>query len=145
MTRLRFLLRAAAVSLGIAPAVVQAQTSSCRPADSTSIKMLAWVTNVVTGTDSGSVRQRAQMKLPQVAASKVTYVTDNRLCSKVVTPYNAETVMQDATGSVPPSGQLYVIKVGTVYLASDPAKSAGAFRVYVTLDNKYRVLAASLG
>ena len=119
--------------------------SACRPADSTSAVMVQWVTAVVTGTDGASIRQRNQMKLPQVAANQVSYVTDNKICSKLVAPYNTRTAMQDASGAVPASGKLYVIKVGTVYVACDPAKNAGEFFTYVTLDQKFRVLAASLG
>jgi hypothetical protein len=81
------------------------------------------------------------MKLPQVSASQITYVTDNRVCSKAVTPYNAKA----GIGSVSPSGKLYVIKVGSVYVANDPVKSAGEFTIFVTLDSKFRVLTSSLG
>ena len=132
--------------LGLPPTMLEGQVNSaCRPADATSTRMVQWLTAVVTGTDSTLVQLRTRMKLPQVAASQITYVTDNRICSKLVAPYNAETVMQDASGSVPPSGKLYVVKVGTVYVASDPIKTTGEYAQYVTLDGKFRVLAASLG
>ena len=81
------------------------------------------------------------MKLPRVSASEIAYVTDNRVCSKAVSPYNTNAGM----GSVAPSGKLYVIKVGTLYLANDPVKSAGEFTIFVTLDSKFRFLASSLG
>jgi hypothetical protein len=132
----------AGLALWVLPATLQAQaTSACRPADSTSVRMVKWLSNVVTGTDAGSTKQRDQMKLPVVDVSQITYVTDSKVCSKVVTPYNAKTVM----GSVTPSGKLYVVKVGSVYVAKDPVKAAGEFDVYVTVDSRYRVLASSLG
>jgi hypothetical protein len=122
-----------------------AMSSACRPADSTSASMVAWLTAVVTGTDSAAVEQRTQMKLPKVAASQITYVTDENVCSKALSPYNANSTMSGNGVSVPPSGQLYVVKVGTVYVARDPAKTAGEFVINVTLDSKFRFLAAVLG
>jgi hypothetical protein len=35
--------------------------------------MVTWLTSVVTGIDSASIEQRMHMKLPQVAASQITY------------------------------------------------------------------------
>jgi hypothetical protein len=107
--------------------------------------MLQWIKAVVTRTDVASVRQRNQMKLPKVPASQVRLITDNKVCIRLVAPYNARTVMQDSSGSVAPSGKLYVIKVGRVYVANDPVKDAGDFVVYVTLDSKFKVIASSLG
>ena len=147
MTR-RFLPIAVAIfALGFGSSRAAGQASACRPADPVSDRIIRWVTHIVTGTDAGSAQQRSQMALPQVGASQITYVTDNRVCSKALNPYNANSTMQDAaTGApVPPSGQIYVIQVGSVYVVTDPVKQAGEFRIYVTLDRKYSVLASSLG
>jgi hypothetical protein len=144
MTRLIMYALAALLVLGSSS--LYGQTSSaCRSSDSTSIRMVEWVTNVVTGTDSGSVRQRTQMKLPNVAASKIAYVTDTKVCTKLLSPYNANSALTDSGAPVSPSGNLYVIKVGNVYVASDPAKHWGDFMLLMTLDSKFRFLARSLG
>lgn len=131
--------------LGFAPAVVHAQNSACLPADSKSADMVTWLTNIVTGTDTASVQMRAQLKLPQVAASQVSYVTTNSVCSKVVSTYNANSGVTQGGVPVSPSGKLYVVKVGTVYVANDPVKTWGEFSIYVTVDSKYKLLASSLG
>ena len=107
--------------------------------------MVAWLSNIVTGTDSASVRQRAQMKLPQVAASQVVYVTDKNVCSKAVNLYNANSTVTRSGIPVNPSGKLYVVKVGTVYVARDPVKTWGHFVIYVIMDSKFKALASSLG
>ena len=62
-------------------------------------------------------------------------------------PYNAETAMQDTSTGAPiaPSASLYVVKAGTAYVVWDPAKSAGEYATYVTLDFKYKVLWAGIG
>jgi hypothetical protein len=134
-----------AIGFGPSPAVGQA--SACRPADAVSDRIIRWVTHVVTGTDDASTQQRNQMALPQVSASQISYVTDKTVCSKVLSPYNANSTMQEAATGAPvlPSGQVYVVKVGTVYVVNDPVKTAGEFTIYVTLDAKYKVLATSLG
>jgi hypothetical protein len=129
------------------PAVVVAQTSVCRPADAESALVLAWVKGIVTGTDSASLRQRTAMQLPQVSASQVTYVTDATTCSKVLTPYAASIGFKaPATGpGEVPSGKLYVVKVGTVYVATDPALRAGDFRLIATVSKQYKLLWQGLG
>jgi hypothetical protein len=129
------------------PALVAGQTSSCRPADDESSMVVAWVTAIVTGTDSASVQQRTAMQLPQVTANQISYVTDNRVCSKIVTPYNANVGFQAPTTGPgeTPSGQLHVVKVGTVYVVSDPALRAGDFRLLATLDRQYKLLWKGLG
>jgi hypothetical protein len=107
--------------------------------------MLTWVTSIVTGTDTASVHMRAQLKLPTVAANKISYVTTTSVCNKVVSVYNANSPITQDGVPVSPSGQLYVVKVGTVYVANDPVKTFGEFMIYVTVDSKYKPLASSLG
>jgi len=148
MIRLRWCFTVAAVLVGLGPLDSAAQTpSACRPADSVSVRMLSWVKSIVTGTDPGAVQQRTAMQLPQVAADQITYVTDKQVCSKAVSPYNANAGYQTTgTGtSEAPSGRLYVVKVGTAYVVNDPAIGGGKFGIYVTLDSRYRVLWHGLG
>src|SRR6476661_2582887 len=102
-----------------------AQQSSCRAADSVSAGLMRWVTRIATSSDPASTMTRNLMQIPQVSANKISYVTSNTVCSKIVGPYNSVTEIRDSTTDAPiaPSGQLYVIKVGTVYVALDPVKS----------------------
>jgi hypothetical protein len=87
------------------------------------------------------------MKIPQVSASNIGYGTTTNVCSKIVGPYNSVTGIRDATTNVPiaRSGRLYVIKVGTVFVALDPVKTAGEYALYGTLDSKYKVLFHGMG
>ena len=145
---IRWCLVVAVVLVGLKPLNAAAQGSSaCRPADSASVRILSWVRSIVTGTDPASAKQRTAMRLPQVGTDQITYVTDKQVCSKAVSPYNANAAYQTTgTGTAEaPSGQLYVVKVGTVYVVKDPAIGAGKFGIYVTLDSRYRVLWHGLG
>jgi hypothetical protein len=81
----------AGLSLCFAPALLQGQaTFACRPADSTSVRLVQWLSSIVAGTDGAQVQQRNQMKLLRVSASQISYVTDNKVCSKAVNPYNTK-------------------------------------------------------
>jgi hypothetical protein len=107
--------------------------------------MMSWLTHIVTGTDPASVHMRAQLKLPQVAASRLSYVSTDSVCNKVLAVYDANSGMTQGGVPVPPSGRIYVVKVGSVYVAQDPVKTFGEFSTYVTVDSKYNLLATSLG
>jgi hypothetical protein len=134
------------VLLWLAPGFLPAQ-SACRPADSTSAEVVGWVTGIVTGTDSVAVQQRQAMQLPSVSTSQISYVTDSRICSKMVAPYNANVGFQPpASGpGEAPSNQLHVVKVGTMYVVTDPALRAGAYHMFATIDKQYHVLWWGLG
>lgn len=144
MRRLFFTLIPALAALGYTP-LADAQSSACRPADSASARIITWLTNIVTGTDTASVHMRSQLKLPQVAASQVSYVAASSVCNKVVTVYNTNSKITQDGVAVAPSGKIYVVKVGTVYVAQDPVKTFGEWSLYVTVDSKYKFLARSLG
>ncbi len=130
-----------------AAAHLQAQMSACRPADAVSAEMVADIRRIATGTDSTTAEHRRLMGIPQVSANQVAYVTDKVVCNKAVPVYNAATRTLDAnTGQEVqlPSGQLYVVKAGTVYVVWDPVKKAGSYRRYVTLSKRYKVLANTM-
>jgi hypothetical protein len=121
--------------------------SSCRPPDEASERMLQWVKNIATGTDEHAADVREHTRIPFVSASQITYVTSQSVCNKALSPYNARAATQDAStgASIAPSGSLYIVKAATVYVVWDPAKSAGEYAYYVTLDSKYKVLWAGIG
>lgn len=97
--------------------------------------------NVVTSTDTGIVAVRQRQQLPAVAASQVTYVTDNAVCATVEQPYSAAL----AGNGITPSLQVYVIKIGTVYVVWDPVQRGGEFQTFMTVSSKYKILAKRSG
>jgi hypothetical protein len=117
MTRIRCLLWAALLLLPVPHMLAAQGASACRPADAISADLVADVVRIATGTDALNAQLRQNRAIPQVSASKVSYVTDNTVCAKVLPVYNANTRSFDANtgGEVStPTGQLYVVKVGTV-------------------------------
>ena len=79
-------------------------------------------------------RQRQQ--LPAVAASQVTYVTDDSICAKAEVAYTAGLAGIGLT----PSLRVHVIRVGDVYVVWDPAQRMGEFGIFMTLSSDYKVL-----
>jgi len=82
-----------------------------------------------------------------MTGAQVTQVTDKSICSKVLTVYKANVQNGDAaTGApIPSSGRLYVFKVGTLYVARDPAQDVGEFSIWVTVDSRYKLLGSGMG
>jgi hypothetical protein len=66
------------------------------------------------------------------------FVTDTRLCTKARDAYTAAIKRTDG---VPPSGRVYVIELGGVYVVHDPVQVTGEFQIQMTLSRNYRVLA----
>ena len=126
--------------LGAIARAASAQTvSPCRPLDDGGQATLDWVRSTATGTDSSAITSRANLKIPQVAASKVSYVTDSRICQQAVSAYAA-------AAGVPAAGRaVYLIKVGTVYVIKDPTVFMGEWWYSVTADSKFKILARFTG
>lgn len=116
-------------------------SATCRAADSMAVVMVNAYKEIATSTDSIVVASRQRQQLPAVAASQVSYVTDNAICSKVEAPYSAAL----SGNGIVPSLQVHVIKVGTVYVVWDPVQVHGDYQAYMTISNKYKVLAKRSG
>ena len=142
---------AALAALSLAPAVAEvgapadaqqvqqgAAAAVCGPADDLGRHLRDMVIHVATSTDPNVSQSRTRMKIPQVAASEVTMVADNRVCGKAGSAYVADITRNDG---VKPSGQVYVVKVGTVYVVADRAQVFGEWILARTLSGTYEVLA----
>jgi hypothetical protein len=125
--------------LTITPEALAQAVSPCRPLDDGGQATLNWVRTTATSTDSSAIRSRTNLKIPKVAASKVSYVTDTRLCQQAVNAYSA-------AAGVPATGRsVYLVKVGTVYVIKDPTKLAGEWWYSMTADSKFRILVKFTG
>jgi hypothetical protein len=138
-------LLALGAALLCAPSIGAAQrgggggTFGCQPADSTTMFIIAGLQRVVTSNDSSVVATRQTMQVPAGPASSVVLVNDNSICNKVAQAYNA--AFAPKTPPVSPSANVYVVKVGTVYVVDDSVRKAGEWVVSMTVNTKYKVLA----
>src|SRR5690348_11002814 len=86
---------------------------ACRPVDVTVTRTVAEMQTTITATDADTRAMRDSLKIIATRASDVSYVTDEKTCTKAVTALN--TYLGTAT-----SGQVYVYKLGTDYMVEDP-------------------------
>jgi len=134
---MRYLLGALALAFHAAAIEARAQ-SVCLGADSLGAPMLDQIRLVASSNDPNMVTYRQRMKLSQVPAAQVVFVTDTKVCTKARDVYTAAIRRTDG---VQPSGRVYVIKVGTTYVVNDPVQVAGEFPIRMTLANNYKILA----
>jgi hypothetical protein len=116
-------------------------TATCRAPNPDTVLEVTSYQNVVTSTDTAAASFRQRQKLPVVAVSQVSYVTDDAICAKVEAPYSAALSGNGNT----PSLQVHVIKVGDVYVVWDPVQRLGEFQIIMTVSKQYKVLAKRSG
>lgn len=130
---------AVALASVLAPSAGAQTVSPCRPFDDAAQATLDWARLTVSGSDSSQVESRAHLRIPKVAANKVTYVTDPKLCQKAVTAYAAAANVSVTARSV------YLFKVGSIYVIKDPTVYAGEWVYSMTADSKFRNLVKFTG
>lgn len=108
------------------------QTTSCRAADSTSARTVGDLKNLVTSSDSFTVRVRNGLGLPTMPASKVSYSTDSRTCNSAVTALNTYFATPGRSRAV------HVYKIGSYFGVEDPTEqNPGSYRGVVIYDSKW--------
>jgi len=127
-----------ALAVGVAAARSAAAQSVCLAADSLGAPLLNQIRHVASSADAKMVTYRQCMKIPQTPAGQVQFVTDTRICSKARDAYTAAIKRTDG---VQPSGRVYVIQVGDVYVVHDPVQLTGEFQIQMTLSRNYKILA----
>jgi hypothetical protein len=112
-------------------------TTICMPSDTFAVWMVANFQAVMTSTDTIKTQARVFMQLPVVAASQISYVTNDKTCNSAATAYNAALV---GISTIPPSGTVYVWQVRTDYVVMDTVQRVGEWRRAMTLDRHFSVL-----
>jgi hypothetical protein len=116
----------------------RAQAQSCRAADMTSSIMVATLQNTMTSTVPQVIAERQSSHLPVAAVDSITFVTDTTVCSQMASAYAAALAPSSGT----PSGSVYVVKVGAVYVVCDPAITHfGEWSYQMVIDRQGKVLA----
>jgi hypothetical protein len=121
-------------------AEVAAAQSVCRAADTRSALLIKWLGTYSSATSGGLLETRNALKLPLTPANQLELATQEGTCKKVKPTYEAAANAEGGTGL---SGRLYVVKVGTVFVAVDPDYHWGAdpgWWKVVTMDSRYRKL-----
>src|SRR5688572_14779233 len=117
-------------------APASAGNNACRPPDETSAAFIADTRRLATNTDSASSRARAELPIPRADSSSVVLVSQDEVCRKVVSAFNASL---PADWSAPPPTSAYVAAVGPMYLALVPLRPGGTTHAYAVVDSVFRV------
>jgi hypothetical protein len=129
---------AAAIALTMSARTGNAQ---CRAADSTSAKLVKHWRNLVVNPDSRVRLALSDLGITQVDSSTIVLVGDRTSCTKAVKTYNATL----GASSPPPSGSVYLLKVGTRYVVLDPAQQSSGWYHVVIMDNKFVKISNFMG
>jgi hypothetical protein len=115
-----------------------AAAQSCRTADANSAFMIADLRKLVSSTDPQDAYQRRDLAIPVVDTSTIVLVTQTQTCAKALTAF----LTTLPTGyPTPLPSNVYVVKVGSVYVAMHPPPAGETGSPYAVLDSKYKVLA----
>lgn len=108
--------------------------AQCRTADAQSSNMMSYLTSLATASasDTELVATRARYHLPVVSASQVTLVANKHACSSALQAY---TLLLPAGTPAPSS--LYVVAVGSVFVAWTPATTGTEWALAVVFDSRF--------
>ena len=123
-----------AAPIAAVPPNAAAQTlTKCRPADSYTEVLIGTLKADVSSTDPRVVfRRDSTYHIPVVSPSRITLVTDEKICAKIIQAYAAL-----PNGAYTPA-RVYVIKLGSKgYAALDPDRKAGEFSIFHIFNTKY--------
>lgn len=116
-------------------AVPASAGAQCREADSTGTVMVGKYKSNLRSTDNAMKQWLTRNGIPQVDPNTVALVTDRTVCSKAVRAYNTAVKGNGVT----PSGSVYVVKIGTVYVVKDPVQTSTGWELEVVFDSAFKV------
>jgi hypothetical protein len=103
--------------------------------------MLTYLKKPAPATDLESVATRAQLGIPNVAASQVTAVTTASICTSP-----GKAVSRELGVPHPANGRsVSVIKVGNIYVVRDPTETAGHHDINWVFNGTFLVLRSKYG
>ena len=114
----------------------------CRAADAQTVNMIRYLQELVTASasDSEHVAKRRDYHLPAVAAAQVTLVSTATICNSALRAYTALL----PTGTPAPTS-IYLVAVGTGYVAWIPAAAGTEWASVVSFDSKFHRLESWAG
>lgn len=127
-------------TLGVAAVLglpLSAQSQACRQADDRSEFLIGTLQRLSSSQSENDAYQRRDLKIPVVDTATIVLVTSQQTCNKVLTAFLANLPSNWPT---PLPTNVYVVKVGTVFVAMHPTPPDSE-TLHVVLDSKYKLLA----
>ena len=116
------------------------KTSACVAIDAVSVDERQTFSDIATGTDAESASLRLLYKLPAVADSAVVLVQDSHDCARALRALNRDQNRSHSEGL----RDVLVIRVGTVFVVSDPKYKVGEWTPYTVFDSRFKNVLASV-
>ena len=133
---MRFETKLLALSLCLMTGSAARAEGQCRAADSTSAVMVGKYKSNLRSTDGNMKLWLSRNGIPStVDPNTVVLVTDRNVCSKAERTYS--TALKN--NGVTPSGSVYVVKIGTVYVVKDPVQTSSGWAIEMVLDNQFKI------
>ena len=153
MRQMRKSLRGAIASIVLGVAVTTGATdrgpvrvsysalSACHGSDVSLASLIFGLQEIVSGTDSTAIDQRATFNLPVLPRDSVTAVTDSTICKRAALTFGRNLTLPD---TVTPR-TVYVIRVGpTRYTVADSAVMRGEFTITFVFDSAFTTKLAAM-
>ena len=112
------------------------QSQACASAtDSAAVHLRARIRRLSASTGTTESYERRDLKLPGVDSTTIVAVTQNATCQKALAAFNGT-----LSGVSPLPAKIYLVKVGTVFVAMYPVSDNHDWPAAV-IDSKYKILA----
>ena len=112
------------------------QSQACGSAtDSAAVHLRARIRRLSASIGATESDERRDLKLPNVDSTTIIAVTQNATCQKALAAFNGT-----LSGVSPLPAKIYLVKVGTVFVAMYPVSNTYDWPAAV-IDSKYKILA----
>jgi hypothetical protein len=127
-----------AVALLLALSWASAVAQSCLSGDEMAQAKLEWAKWIAASSETEAASARARLNIPSTTVGEVTIVTDAATCQKAVQAYATD-------AGISPSRTVYLVKIGTSYVLTDPNMTFYESYPAIVLDSRFRILTRFTG
>lgn len=110
----------------------QTISGNCAPKDTTSARLIAKFTSIVTAATLAAKVERSELGLDNVTPSQILLVTDKTICAKAAVAMDAHRAQNSARH------KLYVLTLGTSYGVLDNTIVANQYTVAYVFDRSWK-------
>lgn len=110
----------------------QTTTGTCAPKDTTSARLIAGFTTMVTKTTLAATIERKALGISEVTPSQIALVTDKSICAKAAVAMDAITTEKHA------SYKLNVVTLGTSYGVLNSTVVAPGYALAYVFDHNWK-------
>jgi hypothetical protein len=111
----------------------------CHAPDAYTAFQTDYIKTLVTSVDTLNVQIRNRVHLPAVPDTAVVVESDSSRCAQGLVAYNHEANLENG-----PATTLYLIRVGSTYVASNPSFPAGEYVAQFVFDSAFTYKATYL-